>query len=137
MRILFLILVGVFMPLTGMAAIIVDNQEIIDRIKPVGSVHIQQDPHATTVKPAVVADKLKEPGQATFEQYCSVCHQQGVAGAPKFRNAADWKPRMLNQTVDSLTAIAIKGLNVMPPRGTCTTCTDEDIKHAVQYMLPR
>jgi cytochrome c5 len=30
---------------------------------------------------------------------------------------------------------AIEGYKAMPPRGTCTTCSDDDIKKTVEYMV--
>jgi cytochrome c5 len=61
----------------------------------------------------------KTTGQTIYEQHCSVCHQDGIAGAPKFRDPSDWKTRLTDQTIETLTAQAIKGLNAMPAKGTC------------------
>lgn len=76
-------------------------------------------------------------GQAIYEQHCVVCHQDGIAGAPKFRNEADWKPRLAQKNLDELTASAIKGLNAMPAKGTCPECIDAEIRAAVDYMVPK
>ncbi len=35
---------------------------------------------------------------------------------------------MKDRSLDDLLASAIKGLNAMPARGTCFTCTDDDLK---------
>lgn len=115
-----------------------DKQQIKERIKPVGSVHLEQQ--QKTAQPAVAEEKKpvqQEPGQATYEQYCSTCHKTGLAGAPKFRDAADWKSRLENKNIDQLVASAIKGINAMPPKGTCQECDEQAIKNAVQYMLPK
>ena len=121
-----------------------DRDEIQKRIQPVGRVHIQEPlptmsngalPENPGVKQAVVVKK--EPGQATYEQYCVVCHRDGVAGAPKFHDAADWRPRLAKQNIDSLTATALKGLNAMPAKGTCQECSDADLKAAIEYMVPK
>lgn len=79
----------------------------------------------------------KTSGQAIYEQHCSVCHQDGVAGAPKFRDPSDWKTRLQNQTLEALTSTAIKGLNAMPAKGTCQECTDTEIKDAIKFMVPK
>lgn len=76
-------------------------------------------------------------GQAIYEKYCITCHQDGLAGAPKYRAAADWAPRLTNSTLDDLVERAIKGINAMPAKGTCNECSDDDIKQAIQYMLPQ
>lgn len=116
-----------------------ERQQIQDRIKPVGAVHLEEQSPA--VKPAVEQEKkaapVKElPGQATYEQYCAVCHRDGVAGAPKFQQA-DWEVRLGQKSLDELTASAIKGLNAMPAKGTCADCSETEIKNAIQYMLPK
>jgi cytochrome c5 len=66
-----------------------------------------------------------------------VCHRDGVAGAPKFRNAEEWGLRSSKKNIEALTASAIKGLNAMPAKGTCQDCSDADIKAAIQYMVPQ
>jgi cytochrome c5 len=117
-----------------------DKQQIENRIHPVGKVSVEGG-----AAPAAAPDNSKKstetaakaPGQATFEKYCITCHKDGLAGAPKFRDANDWKPRLAAQNLDVLTATAIKGLNAMPPKGTCQECSEEDIRQAIQYMLPK
>ncbi|MBA2656669.1 MAG: cytochrome c5 family protein [Tatlockia sp.] len=108
-----------------------DRQKIEERIKPVGQVHLAQQ-----------IARLNSPresgkGKAIFEQYCSICHQGGLAGAPKLHDKQDWKPRLDKSTLSELIASANKGLNAMPVKGTCKDCTDEDLKNAIQYMLPK
>lgn len=75
-------------------------------------------------------------GQSIYEQNCVTCHEDGVAGAPRFRHKGDWAPRLQQKNLDELTASAIKGLNAMPAKGTCTECSDADIKAAIEYMVP-
>lgn len=79
----------------------------------------------------------KEQGQEIYEQYCIVCHRDGLAGAPKFRNEQDWKPRLAGRKLDDLAASSIKGLNAMPAKGTCIKCSNDDLKAAISYMLPK
>lgn len=114
-----------------------DRAQIEHRIRPIGAVHVQGE----EAPKEVVAPKKEEAalpkGQATYQQYCIVCHKDGIAGAPKFQNASDWQPRLSKAgSVDGLVAVATKGLNAMPPKGTCQTCTDADLKAAIEYMLP-
>ena len=75
--------------------------------------------------------------QETYEHYCITCHQEGVGGAPKFENEGDWKSRLKGKTLEDLVNAAIAGINVMPPQGTCYECSKEDIKAAIEYMLPK
>lgn len=116
------------------------RQQIEERIRPIGQVNIKKtltkEP-AVSMRPSAAANKKLPPGQATYEQYCVVCHRDGVAGAPKFRDSADWGPRLSKQNIDSLRDTAIKGLNAMPAKGTCLTCSPEEIKEAIEYMVPQ
>ena len=58
----------------------------------------------------------------------------GLAGAPKFKDKADWAPRIADG-MDLLVKRAIEGYKAMPPKGSCSTCSDEEIKKAVEYMV--
>ncbi len=62
------------------------------------------------------------------------CHATGVGGAPKFGDGAAWAP-LVKQGMDTLYQNAIHGIGAMPPKGTCPTCSDDDIKNTVQYMV--
>lgn len=88
-------------------------------------------------KTATETPPQENSGQTTYEQFCVICHQDGVASAPKFRNETDWKSRLAGRTVDDLVSSATKGLNLMPAQGTCSECTEADLKAAIQYMLPK
>ena len=73
-------------------------------------------------------------GKKIYESKCSVCHATGAAGAPKFGNVADWAPR-IKLGMKALYHNAIHGINSMPPKGTCMSCSDQQIKDAVSYMV--
>jgi cytochrome c5 len=119
----------------------IDQQQIQQRIQPVGKVHVQEEPDDSSNDKAgdnsAANIVSKEPGQETYEQYCIVCHRDGLAGAPKFRDAGDWNPRLAGKTINDLVNIAISGLNAMPAKGTCVECNDAELKDAIQYMLPK
>lgn len=73
--------------------------------------------------------------ERVYMQSCFACHSSGAAGAPKVGDAAAWTPR-LEKGMDAVVANAISGLNgVMPPKGLCFTCTDDDLRALVQYMV--
>ena len=63
-----------------------------------------------------------------------MCHANGVAGAPIFGKADAWAARIAKGN-DALYNSVINGLNVMPAKGACATCTDEELKKAVDYMI--
>ena len=36
-----------------------------------------------------------DAGKKTYDEACGVCHNAGIAGAPKFGDAAAWAPALL------------------------------------------
>ena len=73
-------------------------------------------------------------GEAIYKQSCMACHAAGVAGAPKLGDSEAWSPRIAKGT-DALVQSVAKGLNAMPPKGGCMTCSDEELRGAVEYMV--
>ena len=73
-------------------------------------------------------------GEQVYNTFCAACHTSGVMGAPKINNAADWEPR-LAQGMDTVLSHAINGYNAMPPKGTCSDCSDDEIQAAIDYMI--
>ncbi|WP_133130854.1 c-type cytochrome [Legionella yabuuchiae] len=118
------------------------REEIRKRISPIGNVRVQEAPEEARktveeLQPEAQMVVEKAPGSEIYNSYCAVCHQAGVAGAPKFRVEEDWKKRLAEKGISGLVTTAIKGINAMPPKGTCAKCTDEEIKQAVEYMVPQ
>jgi cytochrome c5 len=74
--------------------------------------------------------------EKTYMQSCFACHNSGAAGAPRVGNADDWAMR-IEKGMDVLVANSISGINAMPPKGLCFTCSDEDLKAIVQYMVDK
>jgi cytochrome c5 len=86
---------------------------------------------------SAAATAAPKNGAELFEQTCSACHGQGIAGAPKSGDKAAWAPRLAKgETV--LYEHALKGFQgsagVMPPKGG-TDASDELVKQAVDYMV--
>ena len=75
-------------------------------------------------------------GEAVYNRVCKMCHNSGMMGAPKLGDRAAWSPR-IEQGTSKLTEHAITGIRKMPARGTCKTCSDEDIANAVAYMMSK
>ena len=76
-------------------------------------------------------------GKEIYEQHCHICHASGLAGAPKFQDKADWSKRCEEKHLSGLVSSAIKGINAMPAKGTCEACQVLDIRHAIEYMVPK
>ena len=104
---------------------------IAERIKPVGSVCVAGDDCA---KGLLLAAAGPKSGEEVYNQSCLACHSSGAAGAPKFRNAGDWTAR-LAAGIDTVYANAIGGIGAMPAKGLCMSCSDDEIKAAIDHMI--
>lgn len=81
------------------------------------------------------ADGTSGPnGRAVYEERCRFCHEVGVRGAPRPGNRFVW-PEATQENIDRLAHRAKCGERVMPPMGTCKSCTIDDIKAAIRYMI--
>lgn len=107
------------------------NDEIAERIKPLGQVRVAG---AAAQGSAAAAGGAKS-GEDVYNSACVACHAAGVLGAPKLQNAADWQPRLDERGLDGVWQNALNGINAMPPRGTCGNCSDDEIKAAIEYMI--
>ena len=84
------------------------------------------------------APAMPKNGTELFEQTCSVCHGQGIAGAPKAGDKAAWAPRIA-QGKATLYQHALNGFQgktgVMPPKGGRTDVPDDLVRQAVDHMV--
>lgn len=91
-----------------------------------------------TSKKQLVVKKItgtpQEIGSGVYQGYCAACHAMGAGGAPKFGSLTDWQPRIA-KGMKTLYHNAIYGINSMPAKGTCSSCSDKDIEYAVEYMV--
>jgi cytochrome c5 len=155
-----------------------DRSEVLERIKPVGSVSLVGQPasapaaapapapaetaaapaeaapaETTAAAPAeaapaetaaasaeaapaeTAAAPAADVGAEVYQKSCSVCHAIGVANAPILGNKEKWAPHIAKGK-DTLynSAINVTPLG-MPPRGTCATCSDDDLRATVDYMV--
>ncbi|WP_417615852.1 c-type cytochrome [Oceanisphaera sp.] len=112
-------------------------EAIAERTKPVGSVYTAADLEgivATTAAGSSDEPAAARSGDAVYNAACSACHGTGAAGAPIKGDADAWGPRIAKGR-DTLLSHALNGFNAMPPRGACGNCSDEEIAHAVDYMI--
>lgn len=108
-----------------------DNDAIAERIKPVGSVCVEGDDCGGAA--AAPAAGGARSGADVYTASCAACHASGVLDAPKF-GTSDWADRA-NKGLETLVSNAINGINAMPPRGTCASCSDDEIKASVEHMV--
>ena len=112
------------------------------RILPVGAVRYGDEgaaalaeAQAATVATPPAAEDAVVDGAAVYAGLCKVCHEAGVAGAP-IADSEQMTARLDEKGLDTLVSNAINGLNAMPPRGGNPALTDEQIRAAVEFMLP-
>jgi cytochrome c5 len=81
---------------------------------------------------------IPKTGNELFQQVCSACHGQGIAGAPKAGDKAAWGPRIA-QGKAVLYQHALNGFTgksgMMPAKGGRTDLPDDLVKQAVDYMV--
>ncbi len=107
------------------------SDEISARVQPFGQVcRSGEDCGASTA--AAASGPLS--GQQVYDQFCFACHATGVGGAPTLGDSGAWAVR-LDKGMDTLMASTLNGLNAMPAKGTCMSCSDDELGEAVQYML--
>ena len=129
-------------------------REVAARIKPAASEAVTgADNAALAIKPDATGEAAGGAAGATpaastagqpktgaelFQQTCSTCHGQGIAGAPKAGDKAAWAARIA-QGKAVLYDHAIKGFQgksgIMPPKGGSTGSSDDLVKEAVDYMV--
>lgn len=111
------------------------DQQIAERLQPVGSVCLAGEECASGGATVVAsASEAVFSVEATYDQYCAMCHNTGMAGAPERSNDAHWEARVADAGMDTLINNAITGINAMPPRGMCSTCSDDQIAELVGYL---
>ncbi len=100
-----------------------------ERLAPAGEVTMASD-----VASAPAASSGPQSGEDVYNSKCSTCHTSGAAGAPKLGAADEWADR-IGKGIDVLYTSAISGFNGMPPKGLCFSCSDDELKAAVDYMV--
>lgn len=85
---------------------------------------------------AMVAQPALADGKEVYSKSCIACHGTGASGAPRLGDKAAWAKRIAKGK-DALYASALNGITgtAMLPRGTCSACSDDDLKAAVDYMV--
>jgi len=121
-----------------------DSSDLDSRIAPVGTVNTSGEvvTLAGTAPPesppVAAATPAASPGEAAYNKVCFACHAQGVAGAPKYGDAAAWAPRIA-KGIETLHKHAIEGFQgeagLMPPKGGAVDMADDDVKAAVDFMV--
>jgi len=113
---------------------------VIQRIRLAGSVCLEGQPCAEEVAvaaaPAATEGGAARSGDEVYGAACMACHSAGVMGAPVTGDKGQWGPRIAQGTA-TLYKHAIEGFNAMPAKGGCASCSDDDIKAAVDVMIAK
>jgi cytochrome c5 len=99
------------------------GQAVAERLQKVGTVEIKDVSDPASMK----------TGAQVYAAQCAACHAAGVAGAPKFGDAAAWGPR-LKSGYDALLVSALKGKGAMGAQGG-GDFSDFEIGRAVVHMV--
>lgn len=111
------------------------EDEIRARIQPHGEVCVIGDPCAAGLSLGSAGGAPKDPA-TVYQTYCNACHGTGANNAPVMGNVEQWAPRIA-KGIDVLYESAIKGFNngLMPPKGLCADCSDDEVKATVDHIL--
>jgi cytochrome c5 len=89
----------------------------------------------TPVAATLAAENESFDAAAKYQSTCFACHGTGAAHAPEMGDIIEWEIR-LEKGLETLVQNTISGLNgIMPARGLCTDCSDQQLKQIVEYML--
>lgn len=125
-----ILLLGVTLSAHGVS----DKQRaaIEERIAPAGSVCMEGDSGCGAAM-ASSGGGTQSP-EDIYNASCMACHATGAAGAPKMGDVAAWSGR-LDKGIEQVYANAIGGINGMPAKGLCMSCSDDDVKAVVDYIF--
>ena len=84
-----------------------------------------------------IDDRLIE-GKKRFQQYCTICHLYSIQGDAHFKNKNYWQ-NIYEQDL-SITLLNLKNgykgkSGIMPSKGGCYQCDDEELINALVYMF--
>ena len=75
--------------------------------------------------------------QKIYQQFCANCHSKKPLiplGAPLLGDHKAWEKRLL-QGEGAVLEHSLNGIGLMPARGGCFECSDEQIKLIIHYMI--
>ena len=88
-----------------------------------------------SIKPETLAK-----GENIYNNVCASCHMYGTAGAATMVDFRSWN-KSANKGMDKVLDNVMEGYNgalgVMPPKGNCLSCSDEDIRASVIYIYKK
>ncbi|MFB1037100.1 MAG: c-type cytochrome [Sinobacterium sp.] len=111
------------------------EDQIDARLMPPGEVCVEGGECA--VATAAVAGGGSDRGaEEVYNAACMACHMTGAAGAPILGDVAAWSTRIA-KGAETLYENAINGIGVMPAKGGCMNCSDNEVKAVVDFMMAK
>ena len=128
-----LLAISALLSITAVALTEKQQAEMTERIAPVGEVCMQGDANCAT---AVVASSGPKSGEDVYNTACMACHSTGAGGAPIVGDNTAWGDR-IGKGMDVLYVSGVEGLagTGMIAKGGCMSCSDDEVKAAVDYMV--
>lgn len=101
----------------------------VDKTKPT----LQHETVAEAISKTSPTQLVHRSGEDVYQQVCIACHAESVFEAPRYGDKSAWAS-LIAEGYGHLIYEAIKGEDLMPPRGGDASLTDLEIAHAVAYM---
>ena len=115
-----------------------DDQKSAEQVDHANMKETPEEAKTSVAVAETEAGKENAMGQGVYLNFCSSCHDSGVAGAPKTGDKPAWEER-IGKGMDALTKNAINGYKgpagYMPAKGGNMALTDEEVAAAVQHMV--
>ena len=83
---------------------------------------------------ATFAAEKTASGASIYKEVCGVCHNVGVANAPKLGDQNTWK-KLIGEGQVIITAHGYVGVRAMPPKGGNESLSVEQFAEALNYMV--
>ena len=108
--------------------------DIEERTRPFGELCLEgEDCGGDESAAVVVVVPTGRSGADVYATACKTCHEAGLNEAPKSFDLEAWASR-LDKGMDELVRVSREGLNLMPPMGACMTCSDDELRAAIEFM---
>ncbi len=119
--------------LDAQAKLVFSAENVAKRTAPVGSVYVEGDDVPVAEAPAAPVSDGPRTGADVYAAACAACHGAGVGGAPAY-GAADWTTRNA-LGLETLLQSVVNGKGIMPAKGGCANCSDDELTAAVEHLM--
>jgi cytochrome c5 len=82
----------------------------------------------------IFAAEKTASGESIYKEVCAVCHNAGVANAPKIGDQNGWK-KLIGEGQVIIMAHGYVGIRAMPPKGGKESLSVEQFAEALNYMV--